>query len=234
MANVRTPEAALLCGLLSGVTVLTLLGKLGDAAGPALVNSQPLLLLAFNANDLHCVLTSSTAALGTTSAPSRWAWFLVAFVRRLAEDPLFFTLGWAYKDHPKLEWVFALLPDLLPSAPVADASDSGNIHLRVVAQTAWARRVSRLAVVLEPGAVVCATAGAMKMPPAEFAFLNVCGTCARLVCLRSLGAVFPGPLGFVLGLILRHRAQLLALALTGAGLATAGLIRRVNALRKRK
>jgi len=234
MPNVRKSDAAVLCGLLSGVTVLTLLGKLGDASGPGLVTTRPLLLLALNANDLHCVLTSSTAALGTANAPSSLAWFLVALVRRLAEDPLFFALGWAYKDHPSLEWIRALAPDVIPLAPAADTSDDRKIHSPGVAQSVWSRRVSRLAVVLEPGAVVCAAAGATRMPPVEFALINVCGTCARLVCLRSLGAAFPGPLSYVLGLIQRYRTLLLALALAGAGLATAGLTRRLYAVRKKK
>jgi hypothetical protein len=221
--------AALLRGLLVGVAVLTALGKLGDAAGPALVATRPLLLLALNANDLHCALT---AALGPAQAPSREAWWLVALARRLVEDPLFFALGWAYQDHPHLAWARALAPGVFPLAPASGAS--GATSARAGGQTAWARGASRLAVVLEPGAVVCAVAGAAQMPPAEFAALNVCGTFARLACLRGLGAAFPGPLTLALALVQRHQTPLLAVALFGAGLGTAALLRRLYSTRSRE
>ena len=62
------------------LAVVTIAGKAGDALGPALVSSHPLLLLALNANDMHLALTSTTVPLV--------AWSLVGMVRRLAEDPV--------------------------------------------------------------------------------------------------------------------------------------------------
>ena len=66
-----------------------------------LLNSRPLLLLALNANDLHCALT-------TVSVPVV-SWFIVASLRRIAEDPLFFLVGWRYRE-PALSWLYALRP----------------------------------------------------------------------------------------------------------------------------
>ncbi|CAE7211220.1 SAMC2, partial [Symbiodinium natans] len=61
------------------------------------------------------------------------------------------------------------------------------------ASSAFAR-FSALAVVVEPGAVVCLLAGASKMRPATFTALNIGGTIARLLALRLLASSLPGPL----------------------------------------
>ena len=62
------------------LAVVTIAGKAGDALGPALVGSHPLLLLVLNANDMHLAVTSTTVPL--------MAWTIVGMIRRLAEDPV--------------------------------------------------------------------------------------------------------------------------------------------------
>ena len=62
------------------LAVVTVAGKAGDALGPALVGSHPIVLLGLNANDLHLALTSTTVPL--------LPWALVGMIRRLAEDPV--------------------------------------------------------------------------------------------------------------------------------------------------
>ena len=62
------------------LAVVTVAGKAGDALAPALLGSQPLLLLALNANDVHLALTSTTVPVV--------AWTFVGMARRLAEDPV--------------------------------------------------------------------------------------------------------------------------------------------------
>eukprot|EP00439_Symbiodinium_sp_Y106_P037852 s1994_g4.t1 len=70
--------------------LLTAAGKLGDALGPVLVSDAPLLLLVLNANDLH---------LGLTTPNTHWLpWYIIGTLRRLAEDPVFFLIGWHYSD----------------------------------------------------------------------------------------------------------------------------------------
>ena len=67
-----------------------LLGKVGDAFGPALVATRPLLLLVLNANDTFVALTTPNAPLALA--------FVIATLRRLVEDLLFFAGGWMYGD----------------------------------------------------------------------------------------------------------------------------------------
>eukprot|EP00435_Cladocopium_sp_Y103_P001261 s2018_g1.t1 len=74
----------------AAIGVLTIAGKAGDAFGPVLVSEWPLSLLVLNSNDLH---------LGLTSPTTHWLpWYIIGTLRRLAEDPVFFLIGWHYSD----------------------------------------------------------------------------------------------------------------------------------------
>lgn len=178
------------------IIVLTVAGKIGDAAAPALVGSHPLGLLALNANDLHCGLTSTTVSF--------LPWLVVALMRRLAEDPLFFLIGWYYRA-AALEWVKAWSPDAAEGFTKAEA---------------YFRRASYAAVVVEPGAVVCSLAGAARMSPAVFFSLNIAGTLARLLLIRVLGGLFPEQLELALSVVHSYQRYFLLLAVGLTALAT--------------
>ena len=64
--------------------------------GPAMIHTRPVLLLALNSNDLHCTLTTRSVSV----AP----WFIATTLRRMAEDPLFYWIGWKYRD-AALTWL---------------------------------------------------------------------------------------------------------------------------------
>ena len=72
-------------GYTVAIGLATVIGKTGDAFGPTLLTTRPLLLLMLNSNDLHLALSSRVVA--------RVPWFLVGMTRRLVEDPLFFIIG---------------------------------------------------------------------------------------------------------------------------------------------
>eukprot|EP00929_Paragymnodinium_shiwhaense_P060027 TRINITY_DN30016_c0_g1_i1.p2 TRINITY_DN30016_c0_g1~~TRINITY_DN30016_c0_g1_i1.p2 ORF type:complete len:148 (-),score=10.04 TRINITY_DN30016_c0_g1_i1:186-629(-) len=78
------------------LALVTVAGKLGDALGPVLAVDWPLTLLFLNANDLHLGLT----AADTDLVP----WLLVGTFRRIVEDPVFFLIGWHYRD-AAVEWL---------------------------------------------------------------------------------------------------------------------------------
>mmetsp|Transcript_12250 Transcript_12250/g.43208 ORF Transcript_12250/g.43208 Transcript_12250/m.43208 type:complete len:261 (-) Transcript_12250:133-915(-) len=188
-------------GYTACIVILTAAGKAGDALGPAWVESRPLTLLALNANDLHLGLTvPGTAPL---------LWFVIGTLRRLAEDPVFFLIGWHYRD-AGLRWLQKRFP-----------GSAGRLEQ---ASSAF-RRFSGLAVVLEPGAVVCLLAGASRMQPWVFFTLNISGTVARLALIRVVAAALPRPLEVVLGLVRRFSLPLLLLASTAALLSIWGLLR---------
>ena len=188
---------------LIGVGILTLFGKAGDAVAPTLVGSMPLFLLCLNANDLHCALTSTTV--------DTFPWFAVALVRRLAEDPFFFYLGWRHgKD--AIEWAHRFCPSI-------------KDHLTESSFERF-RNASYLAVVLEPGAVVCTLAGASNMPPHMFVSLNIVGTTARLLLIRAIGWVFSSPVHLALDFIAGYRFLLLCPTILLAVVASWGLASR--------
>jgi membrane protein DedA with SNARE-associated domain len=155
--------------LAAAIFCINVAGKAGDVFAPTLVGTRPLTLLALNANDLICALTSVRTSFT--------AWFGVAFARRLVEDPAYFWLG---RRHGRegIAWAARRWPRF----------GSG-----LAAESAF-RRTAALAVVIEPGAVVCALAGAARMHPAWFALLNVLGTAVRLLLLRGAAGLVPPPL----------------------------------------
>ena len=185
----------------AGIVLLTVAGKLGDAFAPALVVEWPLLLLALNSNDLHCGLTSAAVPLGP--------WFLVTLLRRLAEDPLFFFVGWYYR-----EAALDLVRNWSPGAAE-----------RITQAEDYFRRASYAAVVIEPGAIVCSLAGAARMSPTAFFALDIGGTSARLLLIRGLGALFPEPLQAALGFVESYQRWVLGVAVLLTALATWKLIR---------
>ena len=177
------------------IVTLQAVSKVGDAFGPALATTRPLLLLAVNSNDLHVALTS---ALIPTKEMSGYAWFLVALARRLLEDPLFFSFGWAYRED-----ALRFLKEKAPRVAVSSSSAESNV-----------RRLSFMAVLLEPGAIVCTLAGVFRMDPKTFLLLNVLGTLARLAGIRGLSAMFPTQLAVIAGFVHDHRMELLGCAVT--------------------
>jgi membrane protein DedA with SNARE-associated domain len=64
---------------------------------------------------------------------------------------------------------------------------SPGILRKIEASKPWFERFSVLAVILEPGAVVCLLAGWSKMRAATFWSVNVFGTLARVLLVRRIG-----------------------------------------------
>ena len=114
-------------------------------------------------------------------------------------------LGWRYRDSAK-RWLQQRAPGGITGVEKAET---------------LLRRMSGLAVVVEPGAIVCCLAGVARMQPLIFAVLNISGTAARLVALRAIGEYFPDQVDALLGRVEQHRTTLLLVACT---IAAAGLL----------
>lgn len=163
-------------------------GKAGDVLLPALVHDAPRALLALNANDLHCILTARSLSFS--------CWFALALARRLAEDPVFFYVGWRWRDAGGA-W--------LARYGVPPISRLGATSILV-------------AVVVEPNAAVCALAGAARTRPTVFVVANVVGTVARLVGLRYLADRADARIDALLALARTYARGLLALTIVVAAL----------------
>jgi len=184
--DARKQDAKPPWALIAAIVVFNVLGKIGDAIGPAMVGSRPLQLLVLNASNTHCILTTTTVAF----VP----WLVVGVFRRFCEDPLYFYAGWKYR-----EACLGMLREWSPD--MADGFDKAENLFR---------KNLYVAVAVNPGATVCSLAGASRMPPMAFFTLNTGSTAAQLVLMRYICLMFPGRIDEALEMIRSYMMILLA------------------------
>jgi len=173
--------------LIAAIVVFNVIGKIGDAVGPAMVGSKPLQLLLLNASNTHCILTTTTVHF--------LPWILVAVGRRFCEDPLYFFAGWRYRE-ACLGMLRTYSPNMADGIDKAEELFKKNLYV---------------AVALNPGATVCSLAGASKMPPVAFFSLNVGSTAGQLLIIKYVCLQFPSRIDEVLGFISKYMIAFLAL-----------------------
>ena len=86
----RPPGRHTLKILLVPIVVLVVLNNVGDMIQPTLVDTHPLLLVAMNARNRNLILV--------TNHLDAWSYYIVATLRLLLSDPLFFLIGYWYGD----------------------------------------------------------------------------------------------------------------------------------------
>jgi membrane protein DedA with SNARE-associated domain len=152
-----------------------------------LLDRAPLVLLVFNPRLRNLVLVSPTVDF----VP----FVVVAVVRLVISDPLFYWFGRRYGD-VSIRWMERKL------GPGAGA-------------VLWAEKAYRKAawpvVALIPNNLVCLLAGATGMAWVGFAIVNVTGTFVRVLGVRLLGQAFSDPILAVNAWIGRNRLVLTAI-----------------------
>jgi membrane protein DedA with SNARE-associated domain len=166
------------------------LGKVGDAIGLAYIDSNPILVLVLNANDLHCALS--------TSRVNVWIWFVVSAIRRLCEDPIYYWLGRKYRSK-----ALTFLKSWFPSSEKAFNESEGLF-----------RTGSFVTIALNPGIVVCTLAGVSRVPPLSYLTMNFIGVLLRLTLIHVLCSLFPDQVDMALGLIRAYLPICIAVAVT--------------------
>lgn len=161
---------ALIVGPILGVVVV---GTLGNMLHPQLLKDHPLWLVAMEPRNRFLLLVAAKVDF----VP----FLVVATIRRLISDPLFFLLGALYGD-AGVRWAERRLGD---DVGIVKAIERGF------------SKAAPVMVFLFPGAVVCVLAGATGMRLATFLALNVAGTVAAVTVLYRFAEVFDGPLGAV-------------------------------------
>jgi membrane protein DedA with SNARE-associated domain len=129
-------------------------GLIGNAIHPGLVNSHPLLLVAMEPRNRYLLLVADKVSF--------LPFLLVATIRRLVSDPLFYLLGYLYGDRG-VRWIERQL------------GDAGGV---VRGFEGLFAKAAPVLVFLFPGAIVCVLAGATGMSPVLFVLFNVAGTVA--------------------------------------------------------
>lgn len=151
------------------------MGYVGNAIHPTLLNNHPLWLVALEPRNRYLLLVAEKVSF----VP----FLLVATVRRLISDPLFYLLGYLYGENG-VRWIERKMGD---SAGLVRGMERGFA------------KAAPLMVFLFPGAIVCVLAGATGMSPALFLALNVAGTITVVSLLYRFAEFFDGPLGAVNG-----------------------------------
>ncbi|MGH8977254.1 MAG: DedA family protein [Acidimicrobiia bacterium] len=168
------------------MAILTILGWLGDAFAPTLLDQAPLLLLVCNPRLRNLVLVSPTVDV----VP----FVLVAVGRLVVSDPIFYWFGRRYGDGA-IRWMEKRLGP--GAAPVLWAE-------RAFRKAAWP------AVAIIPNNMICLLAGATGMAWLGFAIVNLGGTLVRILGVRLIGDAFSDPILSFNDWIGDHRAVLTA------------------------
>jgi membrane protein DedA with SNARE-associated domain len=165
------PSRRTLTLIVAPIIVLVSIGTIGNAIHPALLKSHPMWLVAMEPRTRYLLLVANK---GVAFAP----FVIVAVIRKLASDPLFFLLGYLYGDNA-VAWVERRF-------------DNNSGIVRRVERLF--RRAAPVMVFMFPGPLVCVLAGATGMKIRTFAFFNVIGTFVAVVFYYRLARSIKGPL----------------------------------------
>lgn len=163
---------------------LIICSNIGDALTTTWAEEHPLALIALNSRNRILVLT--------TNQLDALPYYLVASVRLLVSDPLFFLLGRWYGESA-VRWIEKRSPTY------------GNLVRR--AERSFGAAAYPL-VLVAPNQWICLLAGAAGMSVAVFFALNIVGTFVRLYLIRELGETFEAPIDDLLGFFRDYRLEL--------------------------
>jgi membrane protein DedA with SNARE-associated domain len=166
--------------LVAPILALTGLSMLGEALAPSLLVSRPLLLIGLSPLVRHLVLAAPSLDLGP--------YLVVGVVRLFIGDPLMYLLGRDYGDQA-IEMA------------AGQAGSAGRVFRTV---DRLFRRASWPLVLIWPGPLVCALAGAARMPLVPFVSLNLVGTLAMLGLARWSGGQMPDTIKLITAFFERH------------------------------
>jgi membrane protein DedA with SNARE-associated domain len=160
------PRRRTLVLLVVPIIGIIVIGTIGNAIHPTLVAHHPLWLIAMEPRNRFLILVANRVDF----VP----FLLVATLRRLSSDPLFYLLGYLYGD-AGVRWIERKMGE-------------GGAMVRAI-ERGFAAAAPPM-VFLFPGAIVCVLAGATGMSPVLFLVMNVLGT-VTIVSLvyRFAGAV---------------------------------------------
>lgn len=174
------------------IVVILVGGTIANAIHPQLLKHHPLLLIALEPRNRYLILTAQRIEF----VP----FLMVAVLRRLASDPLFYLLGFLYGENA-VRWIERQFGE-------------GGAWVRGF-ERAFAR-AAPVMVFLFPGALICVLAGATGMSLVWFAVLNVVGTVTAVTVLYEFADVswVAGPIDAINGFYSRNNKWLTIVSIT--------------------
>lgn len=170
--------------LSAGIIALIVANNVGNAVWASWVVERPLLLLALNTSNKFIIATS----VQTDLLPA----LVVSTLRFLAPDPLFYLLGYLYRERA-LHWAHTAFP---ASGPLLETFEDDRGAFR---------KLMYPLVVIAPNNPVCLLAGVMRFPIGWFVTLNVVGTIGRVLLMRWIGWIFSDEIEDLLEIVTRYQ-----------------------------
>ncbi len=147
-----SPSRRTLVLLVAPIIGVLTIGTLGNAFHAPLLRDHPLVLVAMEPRLRYLLLVADRLPL----VP----FVLVATLRRLSSDPLFYLIGRLYGERG-VRWIERKMGE-------------GGGLVRAIER--WFPKIAPVLVFVFPGALVCVLAGATGMSPILFMLINVIGT----------------------------------------------------------
>ncbi len=171
---------------LIGGLIVTLIAanNIGNAVWASWVQTRPIALIALNSTNKYLIATSINAPF--------LAFVVVATLRLLAPDPLFYAIGFLYGDRA-LRWASDVFPGIDPLLEEVRSDGSG------------VRRLLNVLVVVMPNNPVCLIAGVVGFPVRRFIVLNVIGTVGRVLLMWWIGHLFSDQIESLLDVVARYQ-----------------------------
>lgn len=182
------PNKALRNLVIGAIMVFVVMAWGGDLFLSVLVDKHPLVFIALNSRNRNLALASPHL--------DAWSFYLVATIRLLASDPLFFILGRWYGD-AGVRWMERKTPTYGGMLRQAEG---------------WFSKAAYPLVALAPNNFICLFAGASGMSVPGFFAANIVGTAGRLYLIRIAADTFSEPLKGLTGWIGDHRLLVFALS----------------------
>ena len=179
----RTPKGLLpLIG--AAIVLLVIATNVGNAVWAKWIETNPIGLLALNSTNKYL--------LGTSVNTDFWPFVIVATLRLLVADPLFYSLGYLWGPQA-LHWAKRVFPGI---DPILDQFEDD--------ETGFKKALNPL-VFLAPNNPICLLAGVAAMPLRRFILLNVTGTIGRVLLFRFIGLLLRDQIESVLETVARYQ-----------------------------
>jgi membrane protein DedA with SNARE-associated domain len=174
--------------LVTPIIAVTVVGTIGNAIHPTLVKDHPLWLVAMEPRNRFLILVAGKV--------DYIPFVVVATIRRLISDPLFYLLGYLYGD-AGVRWI-------------ENKMGEGGGLVRAI-ERGFAKAAPVMVFFL-PGAIVCVLAGATGMNPILFIALNIAGTVTVVSLVYRFAESVEGPVNAINGFYGNNSKWLTALS----------------------
>ncbi len=168
----------------AAIICLVVANNFGNVIWAEWVIDQPLGLLALNSSNKYLLATS----VNTDLIPV----LVIATLRLMAPDPLFYGIGYLYGDRA-LRWAGNVFPGIQPVIEQARAEDGSF------------RWLMATLLVIMPNNPVCLIAGVVRVPFSRFLTLALVGTVGRILLMRVIGSIFADQIEDLLEVVARYQ-----------------------------